>query len=181
MAIYTRAGDKGMTALFGGSKVSKSELRVAAYGEVDELNSAIGAAVACAPEDLGRELLDSIQRDLFSIGALLAAPEPGRVAGALARAKLPSARVTELETAIDRADVELAPLDAFVLPGGTMKSALLHQARTVCRRAEREVVALAESATIPIEIIPYLNRLSDFLFTLARLANHRASIPDKTW
>ncbi len=96
MAIYTRAGDKGTTALFGGGKVSKSDLRVAAYGEVDELNSTIGAALACAPEDLCSELLESIQRDLFSIGGQLAAPDPAKVANSLARAKLPPSRVTEL-------------------------------------------------------------------------------------
>jgi cob(I)alamin adenosyltransferase len=181
MAIYTRAGDKGTTALLGGGKVSKSDHRVAAYGQVDELNCAIGTAIACAPEDLFSELLETVQGDLLSIGGFLAAPDPAKVADALARAKLPATRVTELEAAIDEADAELAPLDAFVLPGGTMKAALLHQARAVCRRAERDVVALGESATVPSEFIPYLNRLSDLLFTLARLANHRANVADTTW
>lgn len=181
MKIYTRTGDKGQTSLFGGGRVGKDHLRVTAYGDVDELNAAIGAVLACEPVDLERALLESVQRDLFAIGGQLASPKPEKVSKALAKAALPADRVETLEAAIDQADRELASLQAFVLPGGTMKAALLHLARTVCRRAERWVVALDHEEGVPDPILPYLNRLSDLLFTLARLANHRAQVPDRTW
>lgn len=181
MKIYTRTGDQGQTSLFGGGRVAKDHLRVTAYGDVDELNAALGAVMACEPVELERALLESVQRDLFAIGGQLASPQPGKVAKALVKAELPTGRVEALEAAIDRADGELAPLSAFVLPGGTMKAALLHVARTVCRRAERSVVALDRDEGVADPILPYLNRLSDLLFTLARLANHRAQVPDRTW
>lgn len=179
--IYTRTGDQGQTSLFGGGRVAKNHLRVTAYGEVDELNAALGAVLTCEPVELEPALLESVQRDLFAIGGQLASPEPGKVAKALVKAGLDAGRVEALEAAIDRADGELAALSAFVLPGGTMKAALLHMARTVCRRAERSVVALDRDAGVAAPILPYLNRLSDLLFTLARLANHRAHVPDRTW
>jgi cob(I)alamin adenosyltransferase len=179
--IYTRTGDQGQTSLFGGGRVAKDHLRVTAYGDVDELNAALGAVVACEPVELERALLESVQRDLFAIGGQLASPQPDKVAKALVKAELPADRVPALEAAIDRADGELAPLSAFVLPGGTMKAALLHVARTVCRRAERSVVALDRDEGVADPILPYLNRLSDLLFTLARLANHRAHVADRTW
>jgi cob(I)alamin adenosyltransferase len=179
--IYTKTGDRGETALFGGGRVPKDNDRVCAYGEVDELNSFIGAAMACEPTDLEASLLESIQRDLFSIGGQLASPEPEKVAKALAKAAIPDERVTELESAIDRADRELAPLKSFVLPGGTPKAGAFHIARAVCRRAERSVVALGHAESVSPIILIYLNRLSDLLFTLARLANHRAGVPDRTW
>jgi cob(I)alamin adenosyltransferase len=179
--IYTKTGDSGETALFGGGRVAKDHARVHAYGEVDELNSFIGAARACEPVGFESPLLESIQRDLFSIGGQLASPEPNKVAKALAKTLIPEARVRELELAIDRADTEIAPLTAFVLPGGTPKAAALHLARTVCRRAERSVVALSHAEGVPPLILTYLNRLSDLLFTLARLANHRAGVSDHTW
>ena len=181
MAIYTRTGDSGDTALFGGGRVPKNDVRVTAYGDVDELNAVLGAALACEPTAFAAELLESIQHDLFSLGGQLATPDPTRVAKAIKKADLPNGRIQELEAAIDDADGELEPLTAFVLPGGTPKAALLHQARTVCRRAERQVVALARDNPVPPIIIQYLNRLSDVLFTLARLANHRADIADRTW
>ena len=179
--IYTRTGDGGETALFGGGRVPKDHLRVAAYGDVDELNSALGAAMACVPGEFEAPLLESIQRDLFSIGGQLASPNPDKVAKALAKAEIPESRVRDLESAIDRAETELAPLGAFVLPGGTPKAAALHVARTVCRRAERSVVALERSENVSPLILTYLNRLSDLLFTLARLANDRAGVSDRTW
>jgi len=179
--IYTRTGDGGQTSLFGGGRVPKDHPRVAAYGDVDELNAALGAVLACEPVALERELLEGIQRDLFAIGARLAAPDPAKVARALAKAEVTEARVVALETAIDRAEAELQPLDAFILPGGTMKGALFHVARTVCRRAERAVVALSQTDDVPPIILTYLNRLSDLLFTLARLANRRAGFPERTW
>lgn len=179
--IYTRTGDAGQTALFGGGRVSKADPRVAAYGEVDELNAALGAVVACEPVELERDLLLSVQRDLFAIGGRLASPDPAKVGKALEKAQVTPERVAALEAAIDRADAELTPLSAFVLPGGTMKGALFHVARTVCRRAERAVVALAREQAVPPEALAYLNRLSDLLFTLGRLANARAGALEKTW
>lgn len=181
MAIYTKTGDDGDTALLGAGRVPKDDVRVTAYGEVDELNSVIGSAMACEPRDFEVDLLASVQRDLFSIGGQLAAPQPGKVAKVLKKAELAENRIHELESAIDAADGELEPLQAFLLPGGTMKAALLHQARTVCRRAERQVVTLARDSQVPPIILVYLNRLSDVLFTLARLANHRAGHSDRIW
>jgi cob(I)alamin adenosyltransferase len=179
--IYTKTGDAGDTGLFGGGRVSKDHPRTAAYGDVDELNSAIGLARATAPVELFDDLLEAVQRDLFSIGGRLATPEPEKVAKAMKKAVLPPERAESFERVMDDAERELPPLDAFVLPGGTSKAAALHLARTVCRRAERSVVHLARQDEAPPEILVYLNRLSDLLFTLARLANHRAGSPDITW
>lgn len=181
MKIYTRSGDEGETSLFGGRRVPKDDSRVDAYGNVDELNAVLGLAAVCDPQDLERELIMEIQRDLFSIGGRLASPDPDRVSQALQKAVVPHDRIDALEAAIDRMYLELPPLKQFILPGGTVKSAYLHLARTVCRRAERSVVALNNESGVPREILTYLNRLSDFLFTLARLANHRAELPDETW
>lgn len=179
--IYTRTGDAGQTALFGGGRVSKADPRVAAYGDVDELNAALGAVLACQPVELEQELLHQIQRDLFAVGGRLASPHPEKVSKALEKAQITPDRIASLEAAIDRVDAGLAPLSAFVLPGGTMKAALLHVARTVCRRAERSVVALAQDGAVPPHVLAYLNRLSDLLFTLARLANRTAGAVERTW
>lgn len=181
MKIYTKTGDSGDTGLFGGGRVPKDDLRVAAYGDVDELNSALGLVRATEPEALGDELLEAIQRDLFAMGGHLATPDPDKVRAALEKATLAETRVQAMEDAIDAADAELPPLRAFILPGGTAKAAALHLARTVCRRAERSVVRLAGAAQVPALFLVYLNRLSDLLFTLARLANHRAGRTDVTW
>jgi len=181
MKIYTRTGDQGDTGLFGGGRVPKSHLRVSAYGEVDELNSVLGVVRSTPPTAWQDELLESIQRDLFAMGGQLASPNPSSVAKALTKAELPAERVAEFEQVIDRADGELQPLRAFILPAGTPKAASLHHARTVCRRAERAVVALALEAEVPGLFLIYLNRLSDLLFTLARLANHQHGVPDATW
>ncbi|MGE0552304.1 MAG: cob(I)yrinic acid a,c-diamide adenosyltransferase [Gemmatimonadales bacterium] len=181
MKIYTKTGDQGTTGLFGGGRVAKHHPRVAAYGEVDELNSSIGWVRAVEPTEAWDDPLDRIQRDLFSIGGQLASPAPEKVEAALAKAALDPARVTELERLIDAADAELPPLTAFVLPGGSPKAAALHVARTVCRRAERAVVALEETERVPDGFVEYLNRLSDLLFMLARLANHRDGRGDVTW
>ncbi len=181
MTIYTRTGDQGDTGLFGGGRVEKDHPRVAAYGEVDELNSSLGVARATPPADFFDDLLESVQRDLFALGGHLATPDPERVAKALAKAQLSDERVALFEKIIDQADTELPPLRAFVLPAGTPKAAALHLARTVCRRAERGVVRLARESQVPPLFVIYLNRLSDLLFTLARLANHRAGTPDATW
>ncbi|MGD8726322.1 MAG: cob(I)yrinic acid a,c-diamide adenosyltransferase [Gemmatimonadales bacterium] len=181
MKIYTRTGDEGETSLFGGQRVPKSAARVDAYGHVDELNAALGSALAADPQEFERELLQDIQRDLFAIGGRLASPEPDRVAKALEKAVVPHERIDALEAAIDRVEEELPPLNQFILPGGCAKAASLHLARTVCRRAERGVVALSLETAVSGEILKYLNRLSDLLFTLARLANHRSDMPDETW
>ncbi|HWN18526.1 MAG TPA: cob(I)yrinic acid a,c-diamide adenosyltransferase [Gemmatimonadales bacterium] len=181
MKIYTRTGDTGETALFGGGRVTKDHPRVAAYGDVDELNSVIGLIRATEPAALFDPLLESIQRDLFSIGGHLATPDPERVRKALEKATLSPERVSEFERAMDEADQELQPLKAFVLPAGTPKASALHLGRTVCRRAERSVVHLAHDNDVPELFVVYLNRLSDLLFILARLANHRAGVSDVTW
>ena len=181
MKIYTKTGDAGETGLFGGGRVAKDHPRVAAYGDVDELNSAIGLVRATPPADAFDDLLDSVQRDLFAIGGHLATPDPEKVAKALAKAALADARVLQFEQFMDAADQELPPLRAFVLPAGTPKAAALHLARTVCRRAERSVVRLTRESDVPPLFVVYLNRLSDLLFTLARLANHQAGVGDATW
>jgi cob(I)alamin adenosyltransferase len=181
MKIYTRTGDRGDTGLFGGGRVSKADPRVAAYGDVDELNATLGLVRAAPPETLFDPELEAVQRDLFAIGGHLATPDPDKVRAALARAELGEARIADFERLIDEADRELPPLRAFILPAGTPKAAALHVARTVCRRAERSVVALSERSEVPALFLVYLNRLSDLLFTLARLANHRAGRGDVIW
>ncbi len=181
MKIYTRSGDKGQTSLFGGKRVAKSDLRVTAYGDVDELNSMLGAVAAAETDGSNAQLLLEIQGDLFSIGGRLASPDPEKVSGALRKAAIEGERIKAIETAIDEAESELPELRQFVLPGGTTQSAMLHQARSVCRRAERSVVALSQQETVPPLILAYLNRLSDLLFVMARLANYRASVEDRTW
>ena len=181
LKIYTKTGDAGTTGLFGGGRVSKDDPRVDAYGDVDELNAAIGLAQAIAPMPRVDEVLGPIQRDLFSIGALLATPDLERMHEQLAKARIDDARLAELERAIDACDGELEPLKAFILPGGTPKSAALHVARTVCRRAERRVIHLRREVELPSLAVVYLNRLSDLLFVLARVANRRAGAAEVTW
>lgn len=179
--IYTRTGDDGTTALFGGGRVLKSNQRVASYGEVDELNSILGVVRATPPEEFFDDLFRSIQQDLFSIGGQLASPNPDKVKRALEKAVIPDDRVAGFEAVIDAADEGLPALKAFILPAGTLKSTHLQYARTVCRRAERSVTALAQEEHVPEVFLSYLNRLSDLLFTLARLANHRAGVGDIPW
>lgn len=179
--IYTRRGDCGDTGLFGGGRVPKSHPRVTAYGEVDELNAVIGWALTMVSDRDVADRLRSIQPDLFVIGAHLATPpaRPGRK-----RPELPPLdpnRVAELERWIDAADAELPELRSFILPGGEPGGAALHLARTVCRRAERAVVTLAAEEEVEQDVVTYLNRLSDLLFILARLANHRAGVEEVRW
>lgn len=185
MRIYTRTGDRGETGLFGGQRVGKDHVRVDAYGEVDELNAVVGLAVvqlrAEGMDELARRL-QVVQADLFTLGAHLATPAPedgGRESSYIPA--LPEERVAEMEAWIDAADAELEPLRSFILPGGGEAAARLHLARTVCRRAERRVIALAREARVPEAQVVYLNRLSDLLFTLARLANHRSGVGDVAW
>jgi len=181
MKIYTKTGDTGQTGLFGGGRVAKNHVRVDAYGEVDELNATIGLARSLEPMPRIDELLVPIQRDLFAIGALLATPNLEKMKSHLEKARVDEARIAQLEQAIDDADEELEPLRAFILPGGSPKAAALHVARTVCRRAERRVVELTETEEIPALAVIYLNRLSDLLFTLARLASKRSGVGEVTW
>jgi cob(I)alamin adenosyltransferase len=181
MKIYTKTGDAGQTGLFGGGKVSKDDARVEAYGEVDELNAFIGVARAVEVMPRIDEVLVPIQRDLFSIGALLATPNLEKMHDHLTKAQIDDERIRGLEHEIDSCDRELEPLKAFILPGGSQKAAALHVARTVCRRAERRVIHLQHSVEIPQIVIIYLNRLSDLLFTLARVANVRGGAGEVTW
>ncbi|MFI5231043.1 MAG: cob(I)yrinic acid a,c-diamide adenosyltransferase [Gemmatimonadales bacterium] len=179
--IYTKTGDDGHTGLFGGGRVEKDHVRVEAYGDVDELNAVIGAARAVDMMPRVDEILAPIQRDLFSIGALLATPHPEKHKDQLEKARLSDKRIAQLEQAIDDCEEELEPLKAFILPGGTAKASALHVARTVCRRAERSVITLQRTDAVPQIIVVYLNRLSDLLFVLARVANKRAGAGEVTW
>jgi len=179
--IYTKAGDTGDTGLFGGGRVPKDDPRVEAYGDVDELNATLGMARAVEPMPRIDEVLVPIQRDLFSIGALLATPDLEKMHNHLAKASIDAQRIKGLEHAIDECDKELEPLRAFVIPGGSRKGAVLHVARTVCRRAERRVVRLQREVEIPSLVVIYLNRLSDLLFMLARVANVRTGAGEVTW
>ncbi len=179
--IYTKTGDGGETGLFGGTRVPKDNPRVAAYGDVDELNAAIGFAASLEPQSLDAAFLETIQRDLFTIGAELASPDPTKVEKALGGPRIGEAQVGALEHMIDGHEAKLPPLKNFILPGGTAKGAAFHLARTVCRRAERAVVTLAGTQKINPDVVRYLNRLSDFLFVLARSANAQAGRPDVQW
>jgi cob(I)alamin adenosyltransferase len=178
MKIYTRSGDRGETGLFGGGRVPKDDVRVAAYGEVDELNAALGLARAAGVGALDA-LCQRLQDELFTVGAVLATPR-----GTKADAHIPHLGpewVTALERSIDELEAELPPQTHFILPGGAPGSAALHFARTVCRRAERRVVPLLREGTVDEAILRYLNRLSDLLFVMARAVNHRAGLQDVPW
>src|SRR5690348_16780403 len=181
MRIYTRTGDKGETGLFGGGRVPKDDPRVEAYGDVDELNAALGMVRAVEMMPRIDEVIVPIQRDLFSIGALLATPDLEKMHDHLEKAQIDEGRIRSLEKSIDDCDRELEPLKAFIVPGGTPKAAALHLARTVCRRAERAVVAAGRQEAIRPAILRYLNRLSDLLFVLARAANAHAGRADVKW
>jgi len=173
--IYTRTGDAGETSLFGGTRVPKNDARIEAYGTVDELNSFLGVARASAiPSDVDG-VLQQVQTDLFEIGAHLASPGTSRFPGVDLK------RIEELESAIDAMEQELTPLTTFILPAGALAAAQLHVARTVCRRAERCVVALQDASPATQSTIAYLNRLSDYLFVAARFANLRAGVSDVPW
>jgi cob(I)alamin adenosyltransferase len=169
--IYTRTGDAGETSLGDGTRVAKDHARVAAYGSVDELNSVLGLLLAQAAPAPEVELLRSIQNDLFDLGADLCVP-PAPTEEERQRLRVRPEQVARLEKAIDRLNEPLAPLSSFVLPGGQPAAAWCHLARTVCRRAEREVVTLARSESVNPQVIVYLNRLSDLLFVLARVCNN---------
>src|SRR5262245_30416209 len=179
MRIYTKTGDAGETGLFDGTRVSKADPRVEAYGEVDELNAWLGVARAqgVAP-DIGDSLVQ-IQRDLFAVGALLADPRH-RIAARVEKATLGDDDVMRLEQTIDKLEGSLPPLRRFILAGGSPGGAILHLSRTVCRRAERRVVSLGANGVDPI-VVKYLNRLSDLLFVMARAAKSRAGVNEIEW
>lgn len=180
MKIYTKTGDDGETALFDGTRVSKADARVSTYGEVDELNATIGfarSALAQSGQTPMVEMLEQIQRDLFALGSRLADPSH-KIAGRVTKAAIAPEDVARLEGWIDRLETELTPLRRFILPGGSTAGASLHVARTVCRRAERAMVALGD---LDRELLVYVNRLSDLLFVMARVANRRDGTPEVEW
>ena len=191
MKIYTKTGDAGETSLFDNSRVSKADPRVDAYGEVDEVNACLGAALAAvrvrgsaasAGQGISTDIaavLETIQKDLFAVGARLADPS-SRIAGRVTKAAVTGQQIELLEATIDRLEAELPPLRKFILPGGSPAGAFLHLGRTVCRRAERRVVGLGPDA-VEASVIIYLNRLSDLLFVMARAVNHRAGVPETEW
>ncbi len=162
--LYTRAGDKGETSLFGGKKVKKTDPRVSLYGTIDELNASLGIALAFSQDKKTLEILLNIQNELLNLGAEVANPRKGRFA-------VRENQITNLEKLIDLYDSNLPRLTNFILPSGTQTAAFLHQARTICRRTERQAVALSEEEKLNPNILKYLNRLSDLLFVLARTAN----------
>lgn len=179
MKIYTRTGDTGETALFSGGRVPKHHLRIEACGTVDEINSTLGLAHSLATSEELLPVLLTIQHSLFVVGAQLATPEPEN----LAVDPLTGENINELEAWIDRFEETLPPLTQFILPGGTAAASALHQARSVCRRAERILTRMREELPDPIpdEPLVYLNRLSDLLFVMARVANQRAGSEDQIW
>ena len=177
--IYTKTGDGGDTSLFDNTRVSKADARVDAYGEVDELNACLGAARAAGVGSDVAAALELIQKDLFALGAHLADPS-ARIAPRVTKVAITAEAVERLEQLIDRLDAETPPLRSFILPGGSLGGALLHLGRTVCRRAERRIIALESDAVDPVLIV-YLNRLSDLLFVMARAVNNRVGEPEVEW
>jgi cob(I)alamin adenosyltransferase len=178
MKIYTRTGDEGETSLFDGTRVRKDDARVDAYGDVDELNAWLGLARAPLRETDLDEALTQIQRDLFAVGAELADPAE-KIAARITKAAVTDADVLRLEQLIDRLDEELDPLRRFILAGGAPVGAALHVARAVCRRAERRIISLQPRPGATL--LRYINRLSDLLFVLARVANKRAGVAETEW
>ena len=180
MKIYTKTGDQGQTGLIGGIRVPKDHVRVAAYGDIDELNAAVGLAKAHTRDARLSTLLGEIQRDLFALGAQLADPT-AKVGAKKAKAAITAARIRRLERAIDRRDAALPRLTHFILPGGAPLGASLHLARTICRRAERAIVTLARGESVDARVLAYVNRLADLLFVLARFENQRSGEPEDRW
>ena len=179
MKIYTKTGDSGETSLFDGTRVPKTDARVGAYGEVDELQAALGVAAAAGLDSELSEIIVSLQRDLFALGARLADPTH-RIAPRVTKVVISDESIARVEAWIDGLEAELPPLRHFILSGGSPAGASLHLARSVCRRAERAVLSLGPEAVEAIVLI-YLNRLSDLLFVMARAANHRARVPETEW
>lgn len=198
MKVYTRTGDKGQTSLFGGERVPKTHARVMAYGSLDELNSFLGLCVATCRDQQNAQIYQAeiewllrVQRDLFALGSWLASKEASEraargeeaFAGARQnRTHIDETRVTELEQQIDAWEAQLSPMKSFILPGGSMPASQTHVARSLCRRAEREVILLREHGeTVPELVIQYLNRLADALFVFARHLNRLAGVKEDPW
>ena len=179
MPLYTGTGDDGQPGLVDGTRVSTSDTRVAAYGDVDELNAVLGVALATGVDEETQEMLDTIQRDLFAIGTHLADPS-AKVTPRVTKTAIGDANVYTLEFCSEALEAALPPLRRFLLPGGGSSGAALHVARAVCRRAERNVVALGTDVVPPV-ILRYINRLSDLLFVLARAVNHNQGIQETEW
>tara|TARA_R110002124_G_scaffold194919_1_gene361950 strand:- start:5566 stop:6111 length:546 start_codon:yes stop_codon:yes gene_type:complete len=177
MKIYTKKGDNGETSLFGGQRVSKNSKRIEAYGTVDELNSVLGIAISHGLNEKSKELLDAIQIQLFVLGSDLATPPSKKIK----INRIGETEITFLENAIDELEKALDPLTSFILPGGSPAGATLHVGRTVCRRAERLAVDCAQTDEISESAIKYLNRLSDFLFVLARFENKKSGNEETKW
>jgi cob(I)alamin adenosyltransferase len=177
--LYTKTGDAGETGLFDGTRVSKADPRVDAYGDVDELNAMLGVVRTQEPGERIDEMLDRIQRDLFAVGAALADPRH-RIAARVVKAALGDEDIARLEGWIDELDAEVPPLRRFILAGGSVPGATLHLARTVCRRAERRIIALGPESIEGTTLV-YVNRLSDLLFAMARAVNHRLGAPEVEW
>ena len=177
--IYTRKGDGGTTALGGGQRIPKDSLRVQAYGTVDELSSAIGLALAHGLSPRLAEVLPAIQNDLFNLGSDLSFTEADKAARPLPQ--IEARHIEKLESLIDELNEVVGPLENFILPGGSLGAAYLHLARTICRRAEREAVTLSRVEPISSQVVPYLNRLSDALFVVARYENHQRGLPEPLW
>lgn len=175
--IYTKTGDSGETGLFGGKRIPKDDLRIEAYGTIDELNAVIGGLADRVPEDEDRTFLREIQADLFVIGSHLA-KDPDKD---LSLPDLPLARIEAMEVAMDRMDGSLPPLKNFILPGGHPTVSQAHLARCVCRRAERRVVSLSREATTDPGMVRYLNRLSDYLFMLSRSLSSQLGVEEIKW
>lgn len=178
MKIYTKTGDDGTTSLFSGGRVTKTHLRVVAYGTVDELNSVIGVARAHQPTTQTTQWLEQVQNQLFNLGADLATPLDAKTEWVV---RMDAGTIQWLEASIDEMTDDLPTLKNFILPGGTPAAAQLQVARTVCRRAERCVIELAQTEPVGELTMHYLNRLSDWLFTLARWENHQQGIPEAKW
>jgi cob(I)alamin adenosyltransferase len=177
MKIYTKKGDEGDTSLFGGDRVSKSSGRIEAYGTVDELNSVLGLAASFGLSEKGSRWVKKVQQDLLVLGADLAAPHSSKTR----IDRIEEGSIEFLEESIDEMDKKLPPLKNFILPGGSRQGAALHLARTVCRRAERTAVACKKTEEISPLAVKYLNRLSDFLFVLARFENKETDIVEEVW
>lgn len=177
--VYTRTGDKGTSQLLTVGRVPKDHPRLIAYGDIDELNASIGVAIAAAPADPLPDWLGTTQDDLFVLGSQIAVPHPEKINTPIPQ--LEARHTEQLERWIDELDEQIEPLRSFILPGGSAAAAALHLSRTICRRCERLLQSLHQQETLAVEVLTYINRLSDLLFTAARYANARAGVADIPW
>ncbi len=177
MKIYTKTGDQGQTGLLGGDRVSKDSLRIHAIGEIDELNAYVGVCCLVVEDDTLKSMLIRVQNHLFDIGSELACPPNGK----FDFTSVSASQISQLERELDEMEAELPPLKQFILPGGSVPSAHLHLLRTICRRAERAILALHSINPVRSELIIYVNRLSDWIFCISRLVNHRLGVEEQKW